>query len=336
MIDLGRYAGRPTLLAVAAMNLVTGLGVAAILAPLSFGGDVDIFRRGAVALEQGQYAQDFLYSPLAGLLVRPLTWIPFEAAAALMLAIGVVVLVAGVALETRGHAAIDRVLVLVAALTFAPVVNELFLGQVTLLIAAALYPAVRRGDGYANGIALGIALALTPKPLLIPVLFWMLLRRRRALVGAVVTAVACTLLGVALMGPDTYRLWIDVLTTTGSVSRQGNLSVWTIVPGALAVVIAVAAALAALWAILRSEPAGLVAAILAGLLLAPYTLLYSASIVLLVVVPALAASPVATRVLALIANPAMLVAFVPWALGGLAAMVVAALPGRVRTAPPPA
>ena len=61
-----------------------------------------------------------------------------------------------------------------------------------------------------------------------------------------------------------------------------------------------------------------------GTLLAPYTLLYSASVLLIVVVPALAVSPIATRVLALIANPAMFVAFAAWLLGGLAAMVAAA------------
>ncbi len=227
MIDLGRYAGRPTLLAVAAMNLVTGLGVAAILAPLSFGGDVDIFRRGAVG------ARARAVTPRTSCTRRwracssvPLTWIPFEAAAAVMLAIGLVVLVAGVALETRGHAAIDRDPRRSSRpLTFAPVVNELLLGQVTLLIAAALYPAVRRGTATRRGIALGIALALIPKPLLLPVLFWMLVRRRQALRRRRRRRPsACTLVGVVLMGPDTYRLWVDVLTTTGRSSRQGNLS----------------------------------------------------------------------------------------------------------------
>ncbi len=324
MIDLGRFAGRPTLLAVAAMNAITGIAAAAILAPLSFGGDVDVFRRGAAALEHGAFATDFLYSPLAGLLLRPLIWMSDDAASVLMTAIGLVVLVAGVLFETRGHAVIDRILVLIAAATFVPVVNDLLLGQVTLLIAAALYPAVRRADAPINGIALGAVIALAPKPLLIPILLWMAYRRPRALLGALGSAVVLTLIGALLMGPATYGLWVDALVTAGRTTREGNLSVWGLGSTALAAGLAIAGIVAATWAVLRSEQAGLVAAVLVGLVIAPYTLLYSASIVLVVVVPALAVSPVATRILAVIANPAVLGAFIPWALGGIAAMAAAA------------
>ena len=76
------------------------------------------------------------------------------------------------------------------------------------------------------------------------------------------------------------------------------------------------------------------AALFAGLLLAPYTGLYAASILLLAVKPALAFAPRATRVLvlALIANPALvlLLALPAWSLGGLAACLPLARPRRVR------
>ena len=80
---------------------------------------------------------------------------------------------AGVARETERLATVDRVLVFVAALGFVPVIYELIMGQVTMLIAAALYP-VRERDGHARGIGSGIVLALFAKPMLLPVLLWML------------------------------------------------------------------------------------------------------------------------------------------------------------------
>jgi hypothetical protein len=63
-----------------------------------------------------------------------------------------------------------------------------------------------------------------------------------------------------------------------------------------------------LWAIMRDGSRGFVASLLAGLLLAPYSLLYAFSILLLAVKPALEFAPRATRVLALVANPAAVIA----------------------------
>jgi len=72
---------------------------------------------------------------------------------------------------------------------------------------------------------------------------------------------------------------------------------------------------------LASTAAGCGAALFAGPLLAPYTLLYAASIMLLAVKPALGFAPRATRVLALIANPALVLLFAlsAWSVAGLAA-----------------
>ena len=70
----------------------------------------------------------------------PLTWVSPTAASIVMTSIGLGILMIGVWLETRGQAPLDRVLVAVAAVCFAPVVYELLLGQVTFLISAALLP----------------------------------------------------------------------------------------------------------------------------------------------------------------------------------------------------
>jgi hypothetical protein len=306
------------LAAIALMNVITGLAAAVVLAPISFGLDADAFRRGAAAVTEGRMDVDFLYTPLAALLAQPLTWIPPIVAGLVMTCVGLTVLLVGVAVETRGLAPVDRMLVGVAAVFFIPVVNELLLGQITVLLAAALYPIVRGSDRVRNGIPLGLAVALAPKPLIVPVIGWMLVWRRRSLLGVASTAAATTLVGIALMGTDLYGLWIDVLTGTSRAARHGNVSLW---PSAgirpEAILAALAVALAALWTIVRSEGRGLVAALLAGLLLAPYTLVYAATILLLAVRPAMGYAPRALRLLALAANPAMVFAFVPWVITAL-------------------
>jgi hypothetical protein len=325
---LERWSGRPTLFAVAVMNAITGVGVAATISADVFGADSGVYRRCALLLAEG--GTDFcgmLYSPLTALVARPLTWVSPTTAMVAMTLIGVAILLTGVALETRGQATIDRVLVAVSALTFAPVVYELLLGQTTLLIAAALYPLSRRPNGFRNGIPFGIALALAPKPLLFPILVWMLVWRRRALMATMLTTLALTLVGIALVGLDQYREWISVLTGAGresvagtfGLSLHGNFSIWPLNPAT--VVLACAVAAVTLWAILRDPSRGFVASLLAGLLLAPYSGLYAFSILLLAVKPALAFAPRATRALALTANlaGALVGVLTAWTMAGLAA-----------------
>jgi hypothetical protein len=107
------------------------------------------------------------------------------------------------------------------------------------------------------------------------------------------------------------------------------------------VALAIAVVAGTVFALVRDEAAGFVAALLAGLLLAPYTLLYAASILLVAVRPALRVSPVGTRVLALIANPTMMVAMGAWSAAALASVVMAArrrhgAPGSAgQDTPPP-
>jgi hypothetical protein len=322
---LERLSGRPTLAAVAAMNAITGLAVVVVLAPVALGADAGTYRRCAQFAADGRLDCGTLYPPLAALAFRPLTLLSPAAAGIVMTLLGLAILLTGVWLETRGRAPVDRVLVAVAALGFAPVVYELLLGQVTFLIAAALYPVARRADAFWTGIPVGIALALAPKPLLLLVVVWMLVWRRRALTAAMLVALALTGLGVVLMGPDQYRQWLSVLTGAGGqsvsgtfvLSLKGNFSLWPLDP--VRIVVAAAVAAATLWTILKDPSRGFVAALLASLLLAPYTGLYSATILLLAVKPALEFAPRATRVLALTAN--LVLALLP----GLGAWSVVAL-----------
>ncbi len=332
---LVRWSGRPTLFVVAVMNVITGLGLGAGIAAANFGGDSGLYRRCALLLAEGQPDFcGFLYSPLTALVARPLTWVSPNTAEVAMTLIGVAILVTGVALETREQAPVDRVLVAVAALTFAPLVYELLLGQTTLLVAAALYLVARRPDAFRNGIPFGVALALAPKPLLLPVLAWMMVWRRHSLAAALLTTLTLTGFGIALLGPGQYRAWLLVLTGVGqelvsgtfvlSLRATGNFSLWPLNPVTLVLACAVAAV--TLWAILRDDPRGFVASLLAGLLLAPYSLLYAFSILLLAVKPALTFAPRATRALALTANlaGAVLPVLTAWSVAGL----VACLPDK--------
>jgi hypothetical protein len=86
-------------------------------------------------------------------------------------------------------------------------------------------------------------------------------------------------------------------------------------------VVACLVAAAALWAILQDPSRGFVASLFAGLLLAPYSLLYAFSILLLAVKPALTFAPRATRALALTVNlvRASPVAMIAWSVAWLIA-----------------
>jgi hypothetical protein len=323
-----RWSGRPTLLAIAFMNLITGLAMGAGIAGANFGVDSGLYRECAVLLSQGQREFcGFLYSPLMSLAAQPLTWVPQTAAALIMSLVGGAIVLSGVALETRGQALLDRVLIGISVFTFAPVVYELLLGQTTLLIAATLYPIARRQDGLLNGVAFGFALALAPKPLLVPVLLWMLVWRRRALTATILTALILTGIGVAVLGFEQYRSWLLVLTGAGRESASGtfvlsteaigNRSLWPLSPETFligCVVVVVAG-----WAIVREPSRGFVASLFAGLLLAPYSLLYAFSILLLAVKPGLEFAPRTVHALALTANLARYApaAFIIWSLVGL-------------------
>jgi hypothetical protein len=334
------------LASIAVMNAITGVAIAALLSSAALGADARAYRECAAAMAAMRFDCSFMYPPAAAVAMQPLTWMSAELAAVVMTAAGLGVLVAGVTLETRGRALVDKSLVFIAVLGFAPVVYELMLGQVTLLVAATMYPVVRSQDQWKSGLLFGVALAMAPKPMLALVLIWMLVWRRQALGASIAVALAVTGIGLVVAGPEQYRSWLTLLTGFGTASvagtsafsLHGNLSLWPLDP--FRVVLGIVFGVGALWAILRDPSRGFVAALLGGLVLAPYTGLYALSVLLLAVPAALAFAPRATPVLVLVANPlvAMLGAFAPWAGAGIFAALplpgreapVATIPGGVR------
>jgi hypothetical protein len=99
----------------------------------------------------------------------------------------------------------------IAVIGFLPILYDLELGNVTVLVLAALAAIAWTPDRIATGIPLGLVLATAPKPQLIPVLIWLALVHLRALVGALVTAALASLVGLALAGPAAYATWVEIL-----------------------------------------------------------------------------------------------------------------------------
>jgi hypothetical protein len=145
----------------------------------------------------------------------------------------------------------------------------------------------------------------------------MALRRRRALAFAIATAAAITAAGLLVLGPDRYVAWVGSLVQAGSVTRHGNLSLWAGGVSAIAVVIAGVATALLVVALRREADAGLAAALVAGVLLAPYSLAYSASILLAGVPAALRVHRNATIALALTSALAIFGVFAAWCMAAL-------------------
>jgi hypothetical protein len=319
MIDRVRQLlspGRASLTLVAAVSAVAA--VAFILVTWSFTWAADINRNlaAAEALLRGRFGtvEGYLYTPFAALLTVPLLALPAGGAILVWLVAKVAIVAAGVAAATRGLRTRDRVLIAVTGLSFLPIVHDLLLGNVTVLLAAVIALVVWNGDRAATGVPFGIVLAAVPKPVLVPVLVWMLIWRRRAAMTALLVAAIASIVTLFVAGPDATLAWIAALRTPPILSG-GNfaLTSWPAIPAIAASAVTV---LAAVIALRRGEAPGLVGALVCGLLVSNYTVLYGAG-VLLAAAPSLArAAPRATAALALIAPIGLIAAFPVW-LGAL-------------------
>jgi hypothetical protein len=155
----------------------------------------------------------------------------------------------------------------------------------------------------------------------------MLVYRPRSLVGAVGVAGAATAVAVAVLGPMPYVAWIAVLRAPEyfNSSMAGNLTPDAVLPW-IALPIKVWAVIALVYALSRGEANGLVAALAAGLLIAPYTMDYAAMMLLLGVRPLLRASQSRGIVLTVIGPIAAFVMLPLYALAWLAAGAFTTMP----------
>ena len=315
--------------AVALVSVIVGLAIALEIFPNVWAVDAERNLSAASDLLAGRFGSDhgYVYSPLAAALTVPWTWLPASLSIGLWLALRAAILLVGVAVATHAWSLPDRILTAVSVVMFVPVLYDLLLGNVSILLAAAVALVAWRRDDWRSGIVLGLVLATIPKPQLAPVLVWMLVYRPRALSGAVGVAATATAIGLLILGLGPYEAWIAVLRSVdyAATPMHGNLSLFAFAPGPLGWVLATIAVFASVVGLIRGPLPGLVAAIVLGILVAPYTLAY-APVLLLVVARKLADDhPRGTIALAVTGSLAVIVALPVW-LAGVAA--AALLPRR--------
>jgi hypothetical protein len=333
---------RLALVAVASFNVILSAAVVAIVAPNAWLADATRGLEAAQALAAGTFGTDrgYLYSPLAAMLVLAATWIPASLAGAAWLGARLGVLIAGIGRESRGLPTADRLLITIAATAFLPTVYDLMLGNISILLVAAVAVVAWSPDRLRTGLPLGLALASAPKPALIPILVWMLVFRRRALAGSLGTAGAVTLAAVAVLGIAPYAAWIDILRRPLYLAgpQGGNFALTGFFPTPVALALGALAVAVAIVALRRGETPGLLAAVAVGLLVAPYTLAYGAVLLLLAVRPLAGVLPAWLLLLGALAAPVLVIVFLPGLAGALLAVAVIVRPWRwppLAKPPPP-
>ena len=311
-------------LAVATLTAIVGVAVAVAIAPNAWAVDIERNLRAAEALRAGSFGtvEGYLYTPLAAVLTIPLTLIPAGVAIWGWLAARLALVLAGVRRETAGWAIGDRWAAALAAVMFVPTLHDLMLGNVSLVMTAAVALVLWVRDRWWAGIALGLVLATVPKPQLLPIFVWMLVFRRRSLVGALGTAAITTGIGVLWLGVDRYLTFVDAVLHAPYLGTPmyGNLGLTGLLPGFVVPLgaLTIAATAIGFW---RGEAAGFICAVGAGILLAPYTMAYSAVPLLLAVRPLSRVAPRATFVLALTGSLGVLV-FLPLWIGAVMAVAL--------------
>jgi hypothetical protein len=244
----------------------------------------------------------YFYSPVATVLTVPASLLPTEVALVAWALARASVVAATAWWVLRDRPASERALGAAAAVFFIGTLHDLVLGNTNIVIGLAMALVVWGPRRPWTGIPLGIATAAFLKPLIIPFLIWVFIRRRTAIAGAAAGAALALVVAFIMAGPTEFSAFLTAVAEAGRYVApfSGNVGIssrapWLVVPAAI-----VALALAT-WATWRDEEAGLIAAIAAGLLVSPYVGLYAAA-PLLVAGPNMASlRPRTTVVLAAIA-----------------------------------
>jgi Glycosyltransferase family 87 len=263
----------------------------------------------------------FLYSPLGAWAMVPFASLGTPQGLALFFVARLALLLWFLYDATRSWTPPARIAAALLVLTWVFLLDDLWMGNVSILILCAVWVSISR-DRVAAGIPLGIVLATVAKPLLIPFLLWMLVYRRRGLAGALVSAGVVTALAVVVIGPATYVAYLGALTTASRTiwDFPGNLGLSATVPQLVlpASVLAIALYLALLWRS-RDESAVLMWSLLVGLIAAPYVPLYAPVPILAGVFPFVRVHPIRALAMAAIVVPLL---FFNLVLATLAAMAI--------------
>jgi hypothetical protein len=220
----------------------------------------------------------FLYPPLAAIVGLPVAQVDPFAASVTYAVFKVGLAVVSTAALTPGWPVRDRAVATVGVLTCLPFLHDLFLGNANVLVVASMVPSVFGASRFRNGILLGLVAAAFAKPLVLPVLLWLLVWRRSTFLGTTVAGLAATAGAVLVAGPGAYAAWAEALAGGSRYATvfAGNHGVTALAPELLAPVAAIAAfgLVLVLW--LRGPRVALAWAMTSGILLAPYAGTYAA------------------------------------------------------------
>jgi glycosyl transferase family 87 len=127
------------------------------------------------------------------------------------------------------------------AVTSGPAVHDLMLGNVMMVIAAAVTVSLA-SPGWLGSGALGAACAIALKPAIGPYLLWLLIRRRGTFARALVAGLVTTAVFAILLGPGRYVEYLQALPKTAVLAAPftGNLGLAAISPIAVLVGMAIA------------------------------------------------------------------------------------------------
>ncbi len=220
----------------------------------------------------------FLYPPLAAILAQPLVGLNFLAVsiayAGLKIAIAIVAVMSLAGRLPRAQQ-VAAILMLILSLPF---LHDLMLGNANALLVGAMVPALFGRDRTRNGVLLGLATAIFAKPLVVPVLLWLLVWRRRTLLGTVITGLAATAAAMVVVGAGAYLDWVKALGggTQFAAPFAGNHGVTALVPALWLPVAALTFIGLGYVLARRSGRTGIAWAATAGILIAPYAGTYSA------------------------------------------------------------
>ncbi len=213
--------------------------------------------------------------PLAWL-VTPLTLVPYQVAYWMWSAVLVAALVLAWQLAAPGSGR-ARVILLVAAFGWLPIVYGLQLGQPVLLVAAGVaecYALLKRGRDVEAGAVLGVLVVKPQLALLVPVAL-LVSGRWRAFASSVVVLAAITAASLVALGPSGAIDYVDRLNLASTVAENQaqtiagwihNLQAARVVEGLIAVwTVGVA------YSLRRRGPAvALSVALIGGLAASPY------------------------------------------------------------------
>jgi hypothetical protein len=241
------------------------------------------------------YADErFLYPPLAAVVGVPLVGRSFDLVSVIYALAKILIAAVCVFALARPSSIGVRVFATITLVATLPFLHDVMLGNANVVLVASMVPAIFGSDRRRNGVLLGLTVAIFAKPLVVPVLLWLLVWRRRTLTGTVVAGIIATAFGALVAGPLSYVQWAEALmggTRYASVFA-GNHGVTALVPQLWLPIAAVTSLALVIVLVRRGALVGLVWAATAGLLLAPYAGTYAALPIALAVPGLVAAAPV--------------------------------------------